>query len=151
LEADELVVHHRRAAAAREGGHELRIEAGRFRRLRREERASRFRCLPEGGRAADAEGAEGGRAADAEGAEGEAGGREEVAAVEVPGHGGLLVQLLGSRTSRRPSPIRLNASTVSMMARPGNTEIQGAVSRYVRPALSMLPHDGVGGCADSPR
>src|SRR2546422_605657 len=119
---------------------ELRIEAGRFRRLRREERASRFRCLPEGGRAADAEGAEG-----------EAGGREEVAAVEVPGHGGLLVQLLGSRTSRRPSPIRLNASTVSMMARPGKTEIQGAVSRYVRPSLSMLPHDGVGGCADSPR
>ena len=53
--------------------------------------------------------------------------------------------------SRSPSPSRLNASTVTMMAMPGKTEIQGAVSRYVRPSFSMLPHDGVGGWADSPR
>src|SRR5207249_100624 len=58
---------------------------------------------------------------------------------------------LGSRTSRRPSPRRLKASTVTMMAMPGNTEIQGAVSRYVRPSFSMLPHDGVGGWAERPR
>ena len=40
---------------------------------------------------------------------------------------------------------RLNASTAVMIAMPGNTEIHGAVSRYVRPSFSMLPHDGVGG------
>src|SRR5262249_45311375 len=63
----------------------------------------------------------------------------------------LLYCALGSRMSRRPSPRRLNASTVTMIAMPGNTEIHGAVSRYVRPSLSMLPHDGVGGWADRPR
>src|SRR5262249_26998251 len=35
----------------------------------------------------------------------------------------------GSRMSRSPSPIRLNASTAIMIATPGNTEIHGAVSR----------------------
>ena len=35
----------------------------------------------------------------------------------------------GSRMSRSPSPIRLNASTAVMIATPGNTEIHGAVSR----------------------
>jgi len=72
LEADELVVHHRRAAAAREGGHELRVEARGFRRLCGDQRAAGFRGLRER------------VAAHAERAEREAGGRQEVAAIEVP-------------------------------------------------------------------
>jgi len=47
--------------------------------------------------------------------------------------------------------MRLKASTATMMATPGKTEIHGAVSRYVRPSFSMLPQEGVGGCADRPR
>src|SRR5437773_1009450 len=45
VEADELVVHHGRAAAARERRDELRVEAGRLGRLRRDEGAARLRRL----------------------------------------------------------------------------------------------------------
>ena len=57
----------------------------------------------------------------------------------------------GSSASRRPSPRRLNPSTASMMARPGNTARWGASSRFWRPSFSIAPHDGVGGWAERPR
>ncbi len=129
LEADELVVHHRRAGAPRERRHQLGIEPGGLGGPRRDERPPGLRGLAEGG------------AAEGEGAEREAARLEELAAAEgfdagrgiFAGHGvGLLCGIhcsLGSRTSRRPSPSRLKARTATMMAMPGNTEIQGAVSR----------------------
>src|SRR5436305_7183236 len=57
----------------------------------------------------------------------------------------------GSRASRRPSPRRLNDSTVRKIARPGHTAIQGALTRKRCAELSMLPHDGAGGCWPRPR
>ena len=38
-----------------------------------------------------------------------------------------------------------------MIARPGKTARCVANSRYWRPSFSMTPHDGAGGCAESPR
>ena len=85
-----------------------------------------------------------GRPADRERGEGGATGLEKISTCHVSRHRGTswgsftvlgLVRCpvphwtLGSRMSRRPSPIRLNASTLSMIAMPGNTEIHGAVSR----------------------
>src|SRR5205085_12218233 len=104
-------------AAARQRGNQLRIEAGRLGGLRGDERAAALR-RPLGVRDT---------AADTESAEREAGGRQKIAAGGGPCHGGLLVQLLGARMSRSPSPVRLNASSVSMIARRGNYGIHGAV------------------------
>ena len=53
-----------------------------------------------------------------------------------------LVVDCGSRMSRRPSPRRLRPSTVRKMARPGNTESQGAVLIWSRASESMLPQLG---------
>ena len=58
---------------------------------------------------------------------------------------------MGSRTSRTPSPRRLNASTVSVMARPGNIMSQGARNSSLRPRPSMSPHSAAGGCTPKPR
>src|SRR5690606_4334081 len=57
----------------------------------------------------------------------------------------------GSSASRRPSPIRLIASTVSRMARPGSVTTHQARRMNSRASASMVPHSGVGGCAPMPR
>src|SRR5262249_45413626 len=78
--------------------------------------------------------------AQGQGAQGEAAHLEEPAPAETRVVGALAIRRhvmpprggyceLGSRMSRKPSPSRLKASTVIMMAMPGKTEIQGAVSR----------------------
>ena len=38
-----------------------------------------------------------------------------------------------------------------MIARPGKSARCVANSRYCRPSLSITPHEGAGGCAESPR
>ena len=53
--------------------------------------------------------------------------------------------LRGSMRSRRPSPRKLNPSTRSAMARPGNIVRCGASSMCARPPLSIVPQLGVGG------
>ena len=40
------------------------------------------------------------------------------------------VRMRGSRRSRRPSPRRLKPSTVTAIAQPGRTAIQGSISMY---------------------
>src|SRR5687767_14124952 len=57
----------------------------------------------------------------------------------------------GSRASRRPSPSRLNETTVRTMASPGKVEIHQAVIMASRPSLTIEPHDGVGGWTPNPR
>src|SRR5258707_8288328 len=57
----------------------------------------------------------------------------------------------GSRASRRPSPKRLNPSTVTKMARPGNRESQALAWMKVTLALRSQPQLGVGGWVPSPR
>src|SRR3972149_5481262 len=54
---------------------------------------------------------------------------------------------LGSIESRIPSPKRLYASTVTNMARPGNTEIHHAISILSLPMGSIFPQLAVGGWA----
>src|SRR5882762_11136054 len=58
---------------------------------------------------------------------------------------------LGSSASRRPSPIRLNDSTVRKIASPGQIAIQGALVRKRCAELSIEPQDGAGGCWPRPR
>jgi hypothetical protein len=59
---------------------------------------------------------------------------------------------LGSRTSHSASPNRLMPNTVSMIARPGKTAIQGAVEAYSSaPPCSISPQAGTGSCTPSPR
>src|SRR5213593_985011 len=57
----------------------------------------------------------------------------------------------GSSASRKPSPTRLNDSTVRKIARPGQIAIHDAVVRKRCAELSIEPHDGAGGCCPSPR
>src|SRR5207253_3202930 len=57
----------------------------------------------------------------------------------------------GSRASRRPSPIKLMASTTSRMAIPGNVTTHQALRMNSRASASIVPHSGVGGCAPMPR
>src|SRR2546425_12730045 len=57
----------------------------------------------------------------------------------------MLTKVLGSSMSRSPSPVRLNASTITVMASPGHTSSWGAWSRNVLASDSMAPHSGVGG------
>src|SRR5215210_7678393 len=45
----------------------------------------------------------------------------------------------GSSASRSPSPIRFAASTVIVMASPGNAMIHQALRMNWRPSLSMIP------------
>ena len=53
------------------------------------------------------------------------------------GAGGHRVTPRGSRRSRRPSPIRLNASTVIAIASPGKISTQGACVSTSRPSASI--------------
>src|SRR5215472_16670924 len=57
----------------------------------------------------------------------------------------------GSRASRRPSPMKLIATTVTKIARPGKTAVQGAIDMSVWASFSMFPQLGVGGWIPSPR
>ena len=61
------------------------------------------------------------------------------------GHGHQLRRRRGSSASRRPSPMRLMASTVMRMARPGKAMTQGCDIIRSRVSASMAPHSGVGG------
>src|SRR5437870_2250383 len=57
----------------------------------------------------------------------------------------------GSSVSRMPSPRRLNASTVTVMARPGKKASHHGGTSAVIESASMLPHVGVGGGTPTPR
>src|SRR5206468_829486 len=57
----------------------------------------------------------------------------------------------GSRASRRPSPKRLKPSTVTKMAMPGKSEIQGLDWMNATLAFRSQPQLGVGGWVPSPR
>src|SRR5919112_722718 len=57
----------------------------------------------------------------------------------------------GSRASRRPSPMRLVASTVAKRKDPAKTEIHQACCSLGWPLLTMLPHVGVRGGTPAPR
>src|SRR5690606_17384527 len=57
----------------------------------------------------------------------------------------------GSRASRRPSPSRLKASTVTTIVSPGNVATHHALSSVSRPSATMFPQVGVGGATPSPR
>src|SRR5436190_21161630 len=52
---------------------------------------------------------------------------------------------LGSSKSRSASPIKLNDSTASITAMEGKETTCGESNRCPRPALSMMPQEGVGG------
>ncbi len=49
------------------------------------------------------------------------------------------------------SPTKLKANTVRNKAAAGKPQVQGAVSRSLRPITIMLPQVGVGGGIDRPR
>ena len=57
----------------------------------------------------------------------------------------------GSSASRRPSPNRLKASTVSRMARPGTPAPTRRADRTAARRPAWCPIPGVGGCAPRPR
>src|ERR1700687_1318903 len=57
----------------------------------------------------------------------------------------------GSSASRKPSPIRLNASTVIRIASPGKVTTHDARWMNSSAPASIDPHSGVGGCAPRPR
>ncbi len=57
----------------------------------------------------------------------------------------IKVRCLGSRTSRRPSPSRLNASTATKIAAPGNTAIHHAIVTKPCESKIIRPSDGWGG------
>ena len=60
---------------------------------------------------------------------------------------------LGSRYSRKPSPMKLKARTVSAIAIPGNINACGAACRVDRSRASSIitPHEGAGGGTPSPK
>src|SRR3989304_5561765 len=66
-----------------------------------------------------------------------------------PGHQGAPSRT--SMASRRPSPRKLNAITVIMMARPGTVVRWGATKRKCLPSLIIAPQEGVGGATPRPR
>src|SRR5262249_3551052 len=68
-------------------------------------------------------------------------------------HVGVSIQRfsLASRASRRPSPSRLKASTVTRIMTPGNVTTHQARDTNSRASASIVPHSGNGGCAPSPR
>src|SRR3546814_1437784 len=59
--------------------------------------------------------------------------------------------LLGSSTSRRPSPSRLNPRLTMKMAMPGTVATHHWLISTLRPLEIMAPHSGSGGCAPRPR
>src|SRR5581483_11719786 len=56
----------------------------------------------------------------------------------------------GSKKSRRLSPMKLNASTIVKIARPGNVPIHHHW-KYCVPSATIEPHSAWGGCAPRPR
>src|SRR5205085_8626376 len=58
---------------------------------------------------------------------------------------------LGSSASRSPSPSRLNASTVSSSAAPGNTMYHHCVSKLSDASAIIQPQLAVGGDTPTPR
>ena len=58
---------------------------------------------------------------------------------------------VGSRASRKASPMKLMASTVTIIAKPGAIDMTGNMRINSLALLSMEPHSAVGGCAPSPR
>src|SRR5262249_50019336 len=63
----------------------------------------------------------------------------------------IMVRCLGSSTSRSPSPTRLNASTMTKIAAPGNTAIHYAIVTKPCESKIIRPSDGCGGWMPSPR
>src|SRR6185437_1114917 len=60
-------------------------------------------------------------------------------------------RMRGSRKSRRLSPIRLKARTISTMARPGNRNSHHSpVTMYCAPSAVIEPHSLCGGWMPSP-
>src|SRR5207253_3098539 len=59
-------------------------------------------------------------------------------------------EVCGSKTSRRLSPRKLNASTAVKNARPGNVPIHHHW-KYWAPSATIDPHSACGGCAPRPR
>src|SRR5690606_34774323 len=57
----------------------------------------------------------------------------------------------GSSASRSPSPTRLNASTVTTIARPGNVASHHAPNSTSLPSATILPHEGAGSGTPRPR
>ena len=57
----------------------------------------------------------------------------------------------GSRESRKPSPTRLIASTVTASSTPGKKMIHGAIWKKVRPSEITLPQLGISGGVPAPR
>src|SRR5256885_302925 len=64
---------------------------------------------------------------------------------------GYLLRCLGSRYARRPSPMKLNASTVRAIARPGNSKMWGDVLKNCLASSIIVPQLGDGGGIPSPR
>src|SRR5256886_9598296 len=55
-----------------------------------------------------------------------------------------------SSASRKPSPMRLTASTVRPIASPGKSDTHGATRSRSRPSATLAPQEGGGGGAPSP-
>src|SRR5690606_12695373 len=62
-----------------------------------------------------------------------------------------LPPLLGSSTSRRPSPRKQKPSETMTMAKPGMVATHHWSRMKARPREIIAPHSGNGGCAPSPR
>ena len=58
---------------------------------------------------------------------------------------------LGSKASRRPSPIILKLNTTNIIAIPGAIERRGFVNKYDWPSLTMVPQAAFGGCMPTPK
>jgi hypothetical protein len=58
---------------------------------------------------------------------------------------------LGSRTSRRASPMKLKANTTRKIATPGDRVSQGAWSMVSKAPRNIPPQVGVGGLTRTPR
>src|SRR6184192_1382395 len=58
---------------------------------------------------------------------------------------------LGSSASRRPSPRKLNAISVSESAIAGASTMWGAMRSAWKPSAAMAPQEGVGGWTPRPR
>ena len=67
------------------------------------------------------------------------------------GLGHRVLAVRGSSASRSASPNALMATTVSTMARPGNTDIHQRVAICSEPSWMMFPQVGVGGRTPMPR
>src|SRR5688572_33228340 len=78
---------------------------------------------------------------------------EIVEAQERLAHARPPLTLRGSSASRRPSPRKLNAMTVTKIAVPGTNSSHGndVSARMLRAWFSMFPHEALGSCTPTPR